>query len=341
MQTTHVNGVHTLAVRPFQEHSHPALPAPPSPSADAGNAPQITSPSKEIADPEFVPLVLEMNIFQMSPLAASKMLVSTVEALIKITGDVPPTSPIRSTPRPTVVSAQKENIRTASRSSSVDRRKSQAPPPPAWADVAHVPEKAKTPIGSPESKPTETLHVEVPDPQPLDNQLHAISRKFNSKRPPTIMLKEYLLRLHKYCPATTAVYLATGLYIYRLAIIQRTVPVTVRNAHRLVLAALRVSGKANDDRNYPHQRFAEVGGVSPSELGKLEIAFCFVTNFALRVTTETLQEYAKDARDLETILKGLKESRVRMPEGLERRSLGVEAIKKETKGTETEASAAA
>lgn len=340
MHTPVINGVRTLALRSVPGHlnGHPALPPPPSPSADANNVPPIISPTKETADPAFIPPVVEIDIFQLSPLAASKMLVSTVEALIKITGDVPPTPPIRSTPQSTV---QKENIPTLSNSSSPDRRTTQVPPRPRWANVAHVPEKAKTPIGSPELRPTESLNVEDPDPNPLDDQLCAISRKFNSKKPPPIMLEEYLFRLHRYCPATTAVYLATGLYIYRLAIIQRAVPVTVRNAHRLVLAALRVAGKANDDRNYPHKRFAEVGGVSPSELGKLEIAFCFVTNFGLRVTMEMLQEHAQIAKDTETIWRELRDFRPRMPEELEKRSLGVEAHRKEMKGTETEAAAAA
>lgn len=75
---------------------------------------------------------------------------------------------------------------------------------------------------------------------------------------------------------STAVYLATSLYIHRLAAEERIIPVTARNVHRLVLAGLRIGMKALEDQSYPHRRFAKVGGVSESELGRLEVSFCFV-----------------------------------------------------------------
>ena len=96
---------------------------------------------------------------------------------------------------------------------------------------------------------------------------------------------------------STAVYLATSLYIHRLAIIERIIPVTGRNIHRLLLAGLRVAMKALEDLSYPHRRFAKVGGVSEPELGRLEVSFCFLTNFDLRVTKEMLHKQAVMMRD--------------------------------------------
>ena len=92
---------------------------------------------------------------------------------------------------------------------------------------------------------------------------------------------------------STAVYLATSLYINRLAVVERAIPVTPRNVHRLLLAGLRVAMKALEDLSYPHSRFAKVGGVSEVELGRLEITFCFLTNFELKVDSEMLQEEAE------------------------------------------------
>ena len=45
-------------------------------------------------------------------------------------------------------------------------------------------------------------------------------------------------------------------------------------------------------RSYPHRRFSKVGGVSENELARLEISFCFLTNFQLRTTKEILLDHA-------------------------------------------------
>lgn len=111
------------------------------------------------------------------------------------------------------------------------------------------------------------------------------------------------MRLHHYCPMSTAVYLATSLYIFKLAVVERSIPVTSRNVHRLVLAGLRVAMKALEDFSYPHRRFAKVGGVSETELGRLEISFCFITDFELRVNKEGLLEHAKSISNQEIVCK--------------------------------------
>ena len=90
---------------------------------------------------------------------------------------------------------------------------------------------------------------------------------------------------------STAVYLATSLYIYRLAVLERAIVVTKRNAHRLLLAGLRVAMKALEDLSYPHGKFAKVGGVSEAELARLEISFCFLTGFELVVDREILSDH--------------------------------------------------
>ena len=95
---------------------------------------------------------------------------------------------------------------------------------------------------------------------------------------------------------STAVYLATSTYITNLAIVEKVVPVTPRNVHRLLLAGLRVAMKALEDMNWPHERFSKVGGVSEAELGRLEITFCFLMDFELKVDAERLQREADSLR---------------------------------------------
>lgn len=119
-------------------------------------------------------------------------------------------------------------------------------------------------------------------------QLSVLSKRFVSKNVPPISLRDYLLRLHKYCPMSTAVYLATSLYFTRLVAIDRLLPVTPKNMHRLVLAGLQVAMKALEDLSYPHSRIAKVGGVSQRELSRIEISFCFLADFKLRVDADML-----------------------------------------------------
>lgn len=282
----------------------PPLPAPPTPSTDRGVTQAAASPVK---DPGALPNAADIDIFTLTPEAAMKMLCSSVETLVRITGDVPPTPvSLPSTPIPRLMLAEKGNS-THGNGDNERPRSRQAMKNP--EDIDSVPPKAKTPIGSPEAGPSEPLHVIGANTEPLHIQHGAISRKFYSKRPPPISLEEYLTRLHRYCPMSTAVYLATSLYIYRLAVTEKIIAVTARNVHRLLLAGLRVAMKALEDLSYPHHRFSKVGGVSEHELGRLEISFCFVTNFELKVDAAMLLKHAQTIRDgifLNTIPKGFK-----------------------------------
>lgn len=159
----------------------------------------------------------------------------------------------------------------------------------------------KTPVASPGPGPREPYIVIGANAEPLNLQHSAITRKFYSKKPPPISLADYLMRIHKFCPMSTGIYLATSLYIHRLAVEERAIAVTRRNCHRLLLAGLRVAMKALEDLSYPHRRFSKVGGVSENELARLEISFCFLTNFELRTTKEMLSRHAVTLRQINSV----------------------------------------
>ena len=301
----------------------PVLPPPPKPSADRGIAPRVGTPFEEVV---VVPDADQLDIFTLAPVAALKILCDTVEKLVQITGNIPPTSPISEpcTPDPSLVQAKKNNADEDGTKSCHDHSQN---PQSSGSDQpgstnsnislsehhSDVPPRAKTPIGSPEAHPTEPLQAVGYDMEPLHVQHGAISRKFYSKKPPPISLEEYLFRLHKYCPMSTAVYLATSLYIHRLAVVEKILPVTARNVHRLLLAGLRVAMKALEDLSYPHTRFAKVGGVTEPELGRLEVSFCFITNFNMRVTGEMLLKHAKSVRDGQSYFEVLNSSSPVLP----------------------------
>ncbi len=59
--------------------------------------------------------------------------------------------------------------------------------------------------------------------------------------------------------------------------------------------------KALEDMSYPHSRFSKVGGVSEGELARLEISFCFLTNFEFKTSKEALLEHAISLREISSL----------------------------------------
>lgn len=297
-------GLAPLAASEHSSSQSLSPPPPPSPSADTKNLQQITTPAREIQDPGFVVRHQDIDIFTLPPTTALKMLCSLANALIRY-AELNPFTPSIGTsipPKPSLVVSEKENQASQSRSSNMDKRRSQPPPSRELTDPESVPERARTPIGSPETKPEMPSgiadKISLSPSSSAASQNSAVARKFNSRNPPPISIYEYLCRLYKYCAMSTGAFLATCLYLYRAAIVQESLALTTHNIHRLLLAGLRVAGKANDDLNYPHKRWATVGGVTESELAKLEIAFCYITDFELRVTAETLTHHVNLARNM-------------------------------------------
>lgn len=305
------------------------LPPRPNPSEDAGLA--YKGSPNDGSDRSSSPNTLD--VFTIGPITALKLLCAGIEALVKVTGDVPPTPPPDFTTPPNMrgMQAEKENI---VRSNSYKNLQELAKFPRPLSSSGGSSEIdgvnfRKRPIRSPEIKPTEPHIIIGDNAEPLNVQHSAITRKFYSKHPPPISLEDYVMRIHKFCPMSTAVYLATSFYIHKLAVDERAIPVTRRNCHRLLLAGLRVAMKALEDLSYPHSLFAKVGGVSEGELARLEISFCFLTNFEFKTSKETLLDHAISLREISS-LQGAMNFVPRMPLKTKRRSnVGVQEMVQE------------
>ncbi|GFP51917.1 PHO85 cyclin-7 [Trichoderma asperellum] len=350
------------------------LPPPPVPSSD----PRLTIDSNKSPPADSAPAnsADDYDLFKLKPTDALQLLSSSVELLVRITGDVPPTPPPKTPTDPQMsnMQAEKESIarshsekslarlraqalleeqeekmrkqrikrqqeeqqqeqqqklqkQSRSSAASVSRSKLQAYSASMSAQLIaqqdaysidgvrlkHDHLKRSTPSSSaPNLHPPEPYVVVGADSQPLNLQHGAITRKFYSKNEPPISVHQYLLRLHQFCPMSTAVYLATSLYIHRLAVEERAIPVTRRNAHRLVLAGLRVAMKALEDLSYPHTKIAKVGGVSEVELARLEISFCFLAGFELVVREELLKKHWKVLREGKMVIDGMEVPKLKL-----------------------------
>jgi hypothetical protein len=297
------------------------LPPKPNPSQDSG----LTIRTAEDSDATpHSPNTLD--VFTIGPIVALKLLCAGIEALVKVTGDVPPTPPLPFSTPPNMLGmqAEKENIvRSNSYKNLAELQKELKRPRTPSNGSGHNSNDIDGVVlrraarGHP---PPNGPHIIIGDnAEPLNVQHSAITRKFYSKHPPPISVEDYLMRIHKFCPMSTAVYLATSLYIHKLAVDERAIPVTRRNCHRLLLAGLRVAMKALEDMSYPHSRFSKVGGVSEGELARLEISFCFLTNFEFKTSKEALLEHAISLREISS-LQGAMNFIPRLPLKTKRRS---------------------
>ncbi|KAL2002059.1 hypothetical protein VTN02DRAFT_741 [Thermoascus thermophilus] len=245
----------TTVYQPSDSGSSQRSPVLENQGADIPNSPSTANKTLDTGD----------EVFNISPSTALKIFSAQLNKLVRLTGDVPP-DPLMS-----VVSFSNEKSDNAREQNGIDDT-------PFKVTELHC--------GAAKD------HAGNGDAQELLQQ-NALARRLYSKQAPQISLEEYLTRLHRYCPMSTAVYLATSLYINRMATVEKIILVTPRNVHRLVLAGLRVAMKALEDLSYPHSRFAKVGGVSERELSRLEISFCFLVDFELRVDANMLMEEAR------------------------------------------------
>ncbi|KAH8729068.1 cyclin-domain-containing protein [Phaeosphaeriaceae sp. PMI808] len=252
-------------------------PSAPNPAGDAGVLPEFSTISLQDA-PSPPANDEDMDVLTMSRETAMKIIVRSIVAIANSADDVSATPPL-SVSRPHTPSGKdnfaaiKGHRRTASRP---------ATPIPAERQK-HQPTELDPPEAS-NDEPTIT-HDIGHGAQPESVQRLNMARKFFSKTVPKVGVEEYINRIQKYCPLSTAVWLAAGSYILRLCVIDRTVPLTYRTMHRLILACALVAMKALEDHRWPQKRFAAVGGVDEASLSRLELCVEFLLSFDVQIFT--------------------------------------------------------
>lgn len=126
------------------------------------------------------------------------------------------------------------------------------------------------------------------------DELIVLYKRFWLKQPPGISIRSYLLRFDRYCHHSVATYLTAGRYVYQLCVVLKKLPLTRRNVHRIFSAAFVVAAKVVEDILYPWQRYATTAGVSPGDLGRLEIALLYLLDFDVKIDLERLEDVFED-----------------------------------------------
>ncbi|ONH67873.1 Cyclin-U2-2 [Cyberlindnera fabianii] len=131
-----------------------------------------------------------------------------------------------------------------------------------------------------------------------DLQTKHLIKRFRLNNDPDLSVSDYLNRINKYCQLSTSVYLGSAYYIHMLVVKWEIFQLTNLNAHRLIIAALRLACKTLEDITHRQQFFAQMGGIRPKDLQSLEISFLFLIKFNCQVDVQTLEETVKNIKVL-------------------------------------------
>ncbi|KAJ7756915.1 cyclin-domain-containing protein, partial [Mycena olivaceomarginata] len=121
---------------------------------------------------------------------------------------------------------------------------------------------------------------------------------FEADSLPTISLEAYLMRILKYCPTSTEVFVSLLVYFDRMsrlskATIGHTLVIDSYNIHRLLIAGVTVASKFTSDIVYTNTRWAKVGGLSQAELNELELLFMCLNDFRFLIPRDEMKHHVE------------------------------------------------
>ena len=115
-------------------------------------------------------------------------------------------------------------------------------------------------------------------------------KSFYSMNIPLISIKDYLEQLYKYTKIDSSTIVLILIYIDRICNIYKC-KLSYYNIHKLILGALVVASKYNEDCSYTLKYYSKIGGVSQAEIFNLEYNFLALIQFKLFVTEELFCKY--------------------------------------------------
>eukprot|EP00826_Nyctotherus_ovalis_P031283 TRINITY_DN2497_c0_g1_i11.p1 TRINITY_DN2497_c0_g1~~TRINITY_DN2497_c0_g1_i11.p1 ORF type:complete len:210 (-),score=32.08 TRINITY_DN2497_c0_g1_i11:219-848(-) len=118
---------------------------------------------------------------------------------------------------------------------------------------------------------------------------------FDAVKVPSISLRSYLARLHKYANCSDSCFVVAFAYIDR-ALQNGELAVSGKSIHRIVLLALLLAIKYSDDEYADNQYYSKVGGISLPELNLLESEMLRLLNFDLYVSPQLYSQYLHSLR---------------------------------------------
>ena len=115
-------------------------------------------------------------------------------------------------------------------------------------------------------------------------------RYFMLKNIPSISIKDFLLRLTKYGKICESTLIMMLIYVDRICH-RYNFKITYHNIYKLMLIAMVIAIKYNEDEIYTSDFYAKLGGISKIELNKLEYEFVCMINFKLFISEDLFYKY--------------------------------------------------
>jgi hypothetical protein len=113
---------------------------------------------------------------------------------------------------------------------------------------------------------------------------------FMLKKIPSISIKDFLFRLTKYSKISESTLVMILIYVDRMCH-KYNFKITYYNIYKLMLAAMVVAIKYNEDEFYTLDFYGKLGGISKFEMNILEYEFACMINFKLYITEELFYKY--------------------------------------------------
>ncbi|GAA5984096.1 hypothetical protein JCM5350_003776 [Sporobolomyces pararoseus] len=115
--------------------------------------------------------------------------------------------------------------------------------------------------------------------------------RFHSRAPPSIGVRDYLLRIAKYTNVEPCCLLILLPYVDKVCARMNTFTISSLTVHRFIIAAVSVGSKALSDAFCTNGRYSRVGGVSVVEMNLLEKEFCEAIDWRLTTSGSVLAHY--------------------------------------------------
>ena len=125
------------------------------------------------------------------------------------------------------------------------------------------------------------------------NEKNIISKPlkcFYSKNIPLISIKDYLEHIYKYTKMDSSTIVIILIYIDRICNINKC-KLSYYIIHKLILAAMMLAIKYNEDEIYSLKFYAKIGGVSLAELCNFEYYFLCLINYNLYISEDLFNKY--------------------------------------------------
>lgn len=130
----------------------------------------------------------------------------------------------------------------------------------------------------------------------VEPQLHSV---FVAKKVPAISLSAYIERILKYSKAEDPSLILALIYIDLLCE-ESKFSLNNHNIHRVLLTAIVIAIKFNEDDYFANSFYAKVGGISNEELNSLEYEFLVICNFSMTIKQAKYDKYYSYLQSLTT-----------------------------------------